>query len=62
MTQFIQRIAMIEIPVSNLQLSIDWYERFLGLKLSWKGDNEATIDFPNGVLLCFLSKQKTRND
>jgi catechol 2,3-dioxygenase-like lactoylglutathione lyase family enzyme len=48
MTQFIQRIAMIEVPVSNLQLSIHWYERVLGLKLSWKGDNEATIDFPNG--------------
>lgn len=45
----VPRIACIEIPVSNLKASVEWYTRVLGLSLmgelqeSWK---EAMLHFP----------------
>jgi len=41
----ITKIATVEIPVSNLERSIQWYTDVLKLKLNYKGEKEAMLLF-----------------
>lgn len=41
---YLKRLAIIEVPVSNLQNSIDWYTTILGMKVTWRGETEATVE------------------
>jgi catechol 2,3-dioxygenase-like lactoylglutathione lyase family enzyme len=41
---YLKKIAIIEVPVSNLQDSIDWYTTNLGMMVTWRGETEATVE------------------
>ncbi|NHN34180.1 VOC family protein [Paenibacillus sp. S3N08] len=53
---FILRISAIEIPVSNLESSINWYVKLLGLEVQYRGSNDAMLTFNAigvpGIFLC----------
>jgi len=41
---YLKKLAVIEVPVSNLQKSIDWYTTILGMNVTWRGETEATVE------------------
>lgn len=45
MSHFISRVATIEIPVSNLENSIDFYIAVLGVQIESKGEKTAMLSF-----------------
>jgi catechol 2,3-dioxygenase-like lactoylglutathione lyase family enzyme len=53
---YITRISAVEVPVSNLVKSIDWYTRILGLEVQHKDLKTAMLTFNAlgvpGVFLC----------
>ncbi|MFB5087618.1 VOC family protein [Psychrobacillus sp. PGGUH221] len=55
MTHFISRISTIEIPVSNLETSIDFYTTVLGVFTDFKGEKAAMLSFhQKGVPTIYL--------
>ncbi len=55
MSHFISRIATIELPVSNLENSIDFYMNVIGVHLEYKGEREAMLSFgQRGVPTIYL--------
>ncbi|PLR87028.1 sigma-70 family RNA polymerase sigma factor [Bacillus sp. V33-4] len=48
MWRIIPRIATIEIPVSNVKTSIDWYNKILGTKVISETDNTAMLRLQGG--------------
>jgi catechol 2,3-dioxygenase-like lactoylglutathione lyase family enzyme len=54
-SNFISHIATVEIPVTNLNKSIDFYIDILGVKVEFKEDKQAMITFSKqGVPTLFL--------
>jgi catechol-2,3-dioxygenase len=45
MTRFISHVATIEIPVTNLEKSIEFYIEILGVELEFKGEKNAMLSF-----------------
>jgi catechol 2,3-dioxygenase-like lactoylglutathione lyase family enzyme len=41
------RITTVEVPVSDLSRAIAWYERHLGLTVTWRGEHEASLALPS---------------
>lgn len=59
MSHFISRIATVEIPVSNLESSMDFYMTVLGVHVESKGDKTAMLSFHmKGVPTIFLVETK----
>lgn len=55
MKNFIPHIATLEIPVSNVQKSIDWYVDIFNLNVHFKDDNSAMLSFESkGVPTIYL--------
>ena len=59
MSHFISRIATIELPVSNLERSIDFYMSIVGVHLEFKGEKAAMLSFgQRGVPTIYLVETK----
>jgi catechol 2,3-dioxygenase-like lactoylglutathione lyase family enzyme len=59
MTHFISHVATIEIPVTNLDKSIEFYMDILGVELEFKGEKNAMLTFKKkGVPTFFLVQTK----
>ncbi|UCZ53445.1 VOC family protein [Bacillus shivajii] len=59
MPHFIPHIATIEIPVSNLDRSIDFYVDVLGVEVIFKGETNAMLSFKKqGIPTIFLVETK----
>ena len=55
MSHFVSRIATVEIPVSNLGNSIDFYIKVLGVHIEFKDEKTAMLSFRHkGVPTIFL--------
>ncbi|MFE8700050.1 VOC family protein [Cytobacillus sp. FJAT-54145] len=55
MSNFISHIATLEIPVTNLELSIEFYKDILGVEVEFKGEKNAMLSFKKkGVPTIFL--------
>lgn len=55
MSNFITHIATVEIPVSSLERSIEFYTRVLGVKVFFKGEKNAMLSFQSkGVPTLYL--------
>lgn len=55
MSKFISHIATVEIPVSNLEKSIEFYNDILGVKIESKEDKFAMLTFGSkGIPTLFL--------
>ncbi|WP_102271673.1 VOC family protein [Cytobacillus massiliigabonensis] len=55
MKKFIPHIATLEIPVTNLQKSLEWYLDIFELKIHFKGEKNAMLIFESkGVPSIFL--------
>lgn len=55
MNKFIPHIATLEIPVTNLQKSLEWYIDIFELKIHFKGEKNAMLIFGSkGVPSIFL--------
>lgn len=56
MSKYITGISSVEIPVSNLDVSVEWYTKHLGLAVQHRGDSFAMLTFDTvgvpGVYLC----------
>lgn len=56
MKKYVTRISAVEVPVSNLEASIDWYITMLGLEVQHKDAKSAMLTFNAigvpGVFLC----------
>jgi len=56
MRRYISRISSIEIPVSNLDESIKWYTKLLGLVVTYQDETTAMMTFDligvPGIFLC----------
>ncbi|MGV3466781.1 MAG: sigma-70 family RNA polymerase sigma factor [Heyndrickxia sp.] len=48
MWRIVPRIATIEIPVTNIKASIDWYQQVLGVKVAHKSDYDAMLHLQGG--------------
>ncbi|MBS4172796.1 sigma-70 family RNA polymerase sigma factor [Bacillus sp. FJAT-49736] len=48
MWRIVPRIATIEIPVSNIQASIEWYHNVLGTKVVHQSDHDAMLHLQGG--------------
>ncbi|WP_232423585.1 MULTISPECIES: VOC family protein [Bacillus] len=60
--KFIHHIATIEIPVSNLNKSLEWYSDILALKVHFQDDNTAMLTFESkGVPTIYLVKTAELN-
>ncbi|MGG0656949.1 VOC family protein [Rummeliibacillus pycnus] len=59
MSNFITHIATIEIPVTNLNKSIEFYIDILGVKVVFRGNKQAMLSFSTkGVPTIFLVETK----
>lgn len=55
MKKFITQIATIEIPISNLESSIEFYVDILGVKVIYQGEQDAMLSFQSiGVPTIYL--------
>lgn len=55
MSKFIPHVATLEIPVSNLQRSLDWYTDIFELKIHYKDNSSAMLIFESkGVPTIYL--------
>ena len=55
MSNFVTHIATIEIPVTNLKRSIDFYVKVLGVSVTFQGETQAMLSFGSkGVPTLFL--------
>ncbi|MBB4826206.1 catechol 2,3-dioxygenase-like lactoylglutathione lyase family enzyme [Sporosarcina luteola] len=55
MSNFVSHIATIEIPVTNLDRSIEFYVETLGVSVTFKGEKQAMLTFGlKGVPTLFL--------
>jgi catechol 2,3-dioxygenase-like lactoylglutathione lyase family enzyme len=55
MSHFISHVATIEIPVSNMEKSIEFYVNILGVELEFKGEKNAMLTFKSkGVPTIYL--------
>lgn len=56
LTKFVKRISSVEIPVTDLEASVEWYTKHLGLSVQFQGDLFAMLTFNAvgvpGVFLC----------
>ncbi|KQL55492.1 hypothetical protein AN964_12925 [Heyndrickxia shackletonii] len=48
MWRIVPRIATIEIPVTNIKASIDWYQKVLGTKVAHETDYDAMLHLQGG--------------
>jgi catechol 2,3-dioxygenase-like lactoylglutathione lyase family enzyme len=56
MSEKLLRVGTSYIPISNVELSSDWYVRNLGAELSYKDEDKAILNFSNQSI--FLVKAK----
>jgi catechol 2,3-dioxygenase-like lactoylglutathione lyase family enzyme len=62
MSTFITHIATLEIPVSNLEQSIEWYIDILEVKVHFKGEHAAMLSFEaTGVPTLYLVETSDDN-
>ncbi|WP_347723195.1 VOC family protein [Lysinibacillus capsici] len=55
MSNYIKHVATLEIPVSNVQQSIDWYENIFNLNIHFKSEESAMLSFESkGVPTIYL--------
>ncbi|MDM5197572.1 VOC family protein [Fictibacillus enclensis] len=55
MPNFVSHIATVELPVGDLNQSVEFYTRVLGVKVIFKGDKNAMLSFQSkGVPTLFL--------
>ncbi|QTD42546.1 VOC family protein [Sporosarcina sp. Te-1] len=55
MSNFVSHIATVEIPVTNLQRSIEFYVETLGVSVTFQGEKQAMLSFGSkGVPTMFL--------
>lgn len=47
--QFIQQVATLEIPVSNIRKAVQWYETFIGTIVLHESQNDAMLRLPGEV-------------
>jgi catechol 2,3-dioxygenase-like lactoylglutathione lyase family enzyme len=61
MSKYISHIATVEIPVSNLDRSVEFYVDVLGVKVEFKGEKNAMLSFQSkGVPTIFLVETEER--
>jgi catechol 2,3-dioxygenase-like lactoylglutathione lyase family enzyme len=47
----IEEIHFNDIPVSDLQISLEWYQKHLGFDLGFKNNSMGVLKLPNGPIL-----------
>ncbi|PLR77371.1 glyoxalase/bleomycin resistance/dioxygenase family protein [Bacillus sp. V3-13] len=63
MSNFISHIATIEIPVSSLEQSVDFYVDILGVEIHFKGEENAMLSFHSkGVPTIFLVETEEKSN
>ncbi len=61
-SQFITHVATIEIPVTNLDNSIEFYTDILGVEVEFKGERNAMLTFNSkGVPTFYLVQTETHS-
>lgn len=45
MKKYVTRISSVEVPVSNLESSIEWYTKIIGLEVQHKDSHSAMLTF-----------------
>ncbi|USG64806.1 VOC family protein [Brevibacillus ruminantium] len=59
MTHFVSHIATVEIPVSHVQKSVEWYTDIFGLNVHFQDQNSAMLTFgAKGVPTIYLVETK----
>lgn len=48
MTSYLNQIRFNDIPVSNLEYSLEWYQSFLGFDIHYKNDNIGILHLERG--------------
>jgi catechol 2,3-dioxygenase-like lactoylglutathione lyase family enzyme len=62
MSNFVSHIATVEVPVSNLEISLDFYTDILGVAIHFKGEKNAMLNFKSsGVPTIFLVETHDRS-
>lgn len=57
MSEKLLRVGTTYIPVTNVELSSDWYVNKLGAELSYKDENKVILDFANQSIFLVKSKE-----
>ncbi|USK74380.1 VOC family protein [Peribacillus frigoritolerans] len=57
MNKKLLRVGTTYIPVSNVELSSEWYVNKLGAELSYKDEDKAILDFANQSFFLVKSKE-----
>ena len=57
MNKILLSVGTTYIPVSNLELSSEWYVNKLGAELSYKGEDKAILNFANQSFFLVKSKE-----
>ncbi|MCM3706835.1 MULTISPECIES: VOC family protein [Cytobacillus] len=57
MSEKLLRVGTTYIPVTNLDLSADWYVNKLGAELSYKDQDKAILNFANQSIFLVKSKE-----
>jgi catechol 2,3-dioxygenase-like lactoylglutathione lyase family enzyme len=56
LNKYISRISSVEIPVTNLEASVNWYTQILGVHIQHKDEKFAMLTFDSigvpGIFLC----------
>jgi catechol 2,3-dioxygenase-like lactoylglutathione lyase family enzyme len=55
--QTLLRVGTTYIPVSNVELSSEWYVNLLGAELSYKDEDKAILNFANQSIFLVRSKE-----
>ncbi|MBT2668622.1 VOC family protein [Bacillus sp. ISL-4] len=57
MSEILLRVGTTYIPVSNVELSSEWYVNKLGAELSYKDEDKAILNFANQSIFLVKSKE-----
>ena len=56
----IERIATVELPVSDLDRAVNWYQQMLGLRCTWRDDGAAMLSFGVGTGVFLVKTEDPR--